>query len=185
MLKTLIRIGAVAAAFFLPSFAHGQAMPTATGAGGFQVGAGASMGKPDFGEEYIAGISIFGDYNLTQHIGLEGDVHMLNLRTPFDQAENTYEVGPRFTFRHGRFVPYGKVMIGYGSFYVQERQGNYNALVPDVSSFMYSVGGGVDITFRRHITVRAFDLEYQKWPNFLRNGLSPVVGTVGVAYRFH
>ena len=120
---------------------------------------------------------------MTSHIGVEANAHILTLHTPQDLGEDTYEAGPRFFWRKGRFVPYGKALVGYGSFIVQEIQdnpGKFNA-----TSFMYSLGGGVDIDFRHHITVRAFDLEYQKWPNFANHGLSPTIGTVGVAYRFH
>ncbi|HWB32233.1 MAG TPA: outer membrane beta-barrel protein [Acidobacteriaceae bacterium] len=183
MLKTLIRFGAFAGVLSLATFARSQAMPTATGRGQLQVGAGYTMGKPDYGDEYIGGLAFFGDFDLTQHLGIEADVHLANLHTPYDQAEDTYEVGPRFFWRKNRFTPYGKFMIGRGEFVIQEKEDNIGR--SSSGSFMYSFGGGLDINFSHHITVRAFDFEYQKWPNFEAHGLTPAMATVGVAYRFH
>jgi len=189
MLKTSIRSGAAIALsslviLFAPAV-HGQAMPTATGrGGGFQVGAGVTYGKPDFGEKWIGGVSGFADYNVLPHVGLEANVHFLTLKTPEDLGEETFEAGPRFFWRKNRFTLYGKGQIGLGRFVVQESNPFYNAGKHNSSSWMYSVGGGVDINFRHHITLRAFDLEYQSWPNCANNGLTPAIGTVGVAYRF-
>jgi len=183
MLKTLLRVGALAAFFSLPLIASSQALPTATGHGQILVGAGATMGRPDFGQDWIGGITVFADYNRWTHIGAEADAHILSLHTPEDLAEDTYEGGPRFYLRRGRYMLYGKALVGYGREIVQnlnDNPGKFNA-----SSFMYSAGGGIDIKFAHHITVRAFDFEYQSWPNFGNHGLSPAIGTVGVAYRFH
>ena len=183
MLKTSIKLGFLAGMLSIASITHAQALPTATGHGQFEVGGGATLGKPDFGQDWIGGVSVFADYNRWSHVGVEADAHILTLHTPQDLGEDTYEAGPRFFWRKGRFIPYGKALIGYGSFIVQEIQdnpGKFNA-----TSFMYSLGGGLDIDFRHHITVRAFDFEYQMWPNFANHGLSPAIGTVGVAYRFH
>jgi len=47
------------------------------------------------------------------------------------------------------------------------------------------VGAGIDIHVKRHINIRAFDFEAQKWPTFGANGLSPFAYTAGAAYVFH
>jgi hypothetical protein len=47
------------------------------------------------------------------------------------------------------------------------------------------VGGGLDIQATRRINFRAFDFEAQMWPGFAAHGLSPLSGTIGVAYVFH
>lgn len=165
--------------------AHGQALPAATARGGeIQVGGGVTYGKPDFGQDWIGGISVFGDYDLFNHVGVEANGHFTTLHTPQDLGEQTYEAGPRISFRKYRFELYGKAQIGYGRFIVQEVNGTYNAGKANASSYMYSFGGGVDFHASRRISVRVFDLEYQNWPNFLNHGLTPVLGTVGVAYRF-
>lgn len=183
MLKKLVQAGTAVAVLLLPFFAQGQALPTATGHGQIDIGGGATLGKPDFGQDWIGGVSIFGDFNRWSHVGFEADAHILTIHTPQDLGENTYEVGPRFYWRKKRFRLYGKVLLGYGQFLVQEIQdnpGKYNA-----NSFVYSLGGGLDVDLPHHLTLRAFDLEYQEWPDFLNNGLTPAIGTVGLAYRFH
>ena len=188
MLKTLVRSGALAGllslGIFLAPKVQGQALPTATGHGGFQVGGGITYGKPDFGQDWIGGITAFGDYNLWSHVGLEANAHLITLHTPQDLGEETYEAGPRVYWRKHRFNLYGKGQIGIGRFVVQQSNAFYNAGKANSTSWMYSLGGGLDIDFRRHITIRAFDFEYQEWPSFGRNGLTPAIGTVGVAYRF-
>lgn len=188
MLKTLIGGAAAGVVAFLLTgapAAQGQALPTATGhGGGLQVGAGVSYGKPDFGQDWIGGVTGFADYNIWSHVGVEANAHFLTIHTPQDLAEETYEAGPRFYWRKRRFTLYGKAQAGLGRFVVQESNAFYNAGKSNASSFMYSLGGGLDIDFRHHITVRAFDFEYQSWPSFANNGLTPTVGTVGIAYRF-
>jgi hypothetical protein len=184
MLKTLIRIGTAATVLSIASIAHSQAMPTATGhGGGIQVGGAASMGKPDFGSHWLAGISIFADYNIWSRVGLEANAHILNMHTPDDLGENTYEAGPRFYWRKKRYTMYAKAQLGVGNFLVQEIEDNPGKST--ASSFMYSIGGGVDVDFPHHITLRAFDFEYQEWPGFRNDGLTPAMGSVGLAYRFH
>jgi hypothetical protein len=49
---------------------------------------------------------------------------------------------------------------------------------------IYSLGGGVDYRATPHINIRAVDFEYQGWPGFRENGLSPYVFTFGAAYSF-
>jgi len=189
MLKTLVRYGAVSGllslTILLAPKAHGQALPTATGhSGGLQVGAGVTYAKPDFGQDWIGGITGFADYNVLSHVGIEANVHFLTLHTPLDLGEETYEAGPRVYWRKNRFTAYGKGQIGVGRFVVQESNPYYNAGKVNSTSWMYSLGGGLDIDFHHHITVRAFDFEYQEWPSFANNGLTPAIGTVGIAYRF-
>jgi hypothetical protein len=181
MLKTLLTIGSFAGVLCLSSMGHAQAMPTATAHGNLQAGGGLSLGMPDYGERNIGGATAFADFDFTPHIGVEADIHYVALVTPSDLAENSYEIGPRYVYRRGRFAPYGKVLIGLGSLVIQESQDNPGKY--DGTYFMYSFGGGLDIQVSKHIIVRAIDAEVQRWPG-LGNGLTPYVFTVGAAYRF-
>ena len=181
MLKTLMTIGSLAGVLSLTSIGYAQALPTATGHGSLQAGGGFSLAMPDYGQKNIKGISAFGDFDFTPHIGVEADIHYVALITPTDLAENTYEIGPRYVYRKGRFAPYAKVMGGLGDLVIQETEdnpGRYSG-----TYFMYSFGGGLDILVPHHIVIRAMDVEIQRWPN-LGNGLTPTVFTVGAAYRF-
>jgi hypothetical protein len=181
MLKTFMTIGALASVLSLASMARGQALPTATAGGSLQVGVGYTIAEPDYGQKSIQGVSGFADFDFGTHLGVEADVHYVAFITPLDLAENSYMIGPRIILPYGRFKLYGKILAGYGDLVVQEEQDNIGH--PSGFYFAYAGGGGIDIRATDRITVRAIDIEAQKWPNY-GNGLSPVVYTVGVAYHF-
>jgi len=161
---------------------HAQASATAERLAVVQVGAGFSFAQPDYEPKTIMGYSIYGDYDFTAHFGIEGDIHMINVITPTDIAENSYLLGPRYVFHKGRFHPYAKALLGLGVFTFQPTF----PTSPTSSSThkMYAFGGGLDFAAKRRLNVRAFDLEYQRWPGFGASGLTPLVITVGAAYNF-
>ena len=47
-----------------------------------------------------------------------------------------------------------------------------------------AVGGGVDIPWKHNLTIRAIDYEYQFWPEYLGDPLTPHGFSSGVSYRF-
>ena len=166
----------------LATWSHAQAIPAATRSGGAgQIGVGATFVSPDYAQKYAKGLSVYGDYNLLRHIGVEGDIHFGSLIAPTDIGENTFLAGPRFVYQFHRFDPYAKVLFGVGQF--QFQQGSYGA-GSSATYGVYAFGGGLDIHVTHHLNVRAFDFEYQKWPNFPANGLTPYVTTIGAAYAF-
>lgn len=180
MLKTLIAAGSFALVLSLTTSGGAQAMPTAVAKGALQIGGGYTIAKPDYGQMNIAGFSGFADFDFKSHVGLEGSVHYIAFVTPTDLAENTYMVGPRFFTHRGRLTPYGKVLFGIGDLVIQETQDNVGR--SPGADLAYSFGGGLDIVATQHLIVRAIDFEYQHW-NY-GNGLTPIVVTVGAAYRF-
>jgi opacity protein-like surface antigen len=181
MLKTFTALGLFAAMLGSASFAHAQALPTATGRGSLQAGVGVTLAEPDYGQKSIKGISGFITFDFTPHFGVEAVVHYVALVTPTDLAENTFLIGPRYVYRKGRFNPYAKLLIGRGDLVIQETNDNPGRYSGNYLAF--ALGAGLDIDITHHLVVRAIDVEYQRWPN-LGNGLSPIVATVGVAYRF-
>ncbi|HEY0162287.1 MAG TPA: outer membrane beta-barrel protein [Edaphobacter sp.] len=186
-MKRIVRITSIALFLWTAAiFSRAQAVPTATRNSQIQVGAGWSWGKPDFGPKKAQGISFYGDYDFTRHIGIEGDVHMLNIVTPTDIVENSYLIGPRYVFHFRRFQPYAKGLVGLGHFKTTFDAGSG---IPNYTTTrgIYAFGGGVDVRATRHLNVRAVDFEYQKWSSdpYFYNGLSPWVLTFGAAYRFH
>jgi len=44
-------------------------------------------------------------------------------------------------------------------------------------------GGGVDLHLNKKISIRAFDFEYQTWPNWINGTLKPYGASVGIGYR--
>lgn len=181
MLKTFVKLGSLTCLLSFTAVVHSQALPTAVGHGSLQAGVGWSVASPDYALNHIQGVTGYGDFDFTPHIGIEADIHYIALETPTDIAENTYEIGPRFVYRKGRLMPYVKAMAGLGSLVIQEWQDNPGRYSGNY--FMYSLGGGLDIRATHHINIRAIDFEAQRWPS-LGNGLTPWAATVGVAYRF-
>jgi hypothetical protein len=183
MLKTLILNGLLVGALVGTTYAHSQALPTATAAGGsLQAGLGIAYAHPDYGQKDIGGVSGWADFDFTPHLGVEAAVHYVAFDTPTDIAENTYVVGPRYHMTYGRFSPYAKVVFGIANFVVQEQQDN--PLAGNGTYLVYAFGGGVDVQATRHIIVRPIDFEYQSWPGFGKSALSPWVATIGAAWRF-
>lgn len=136
------------------------------------------MASPDYAPHKIEGVTVYGTFDFTRHWGIEGDIHKVSLITPADVGEDSYLLGPRYVFRHDRLSPYTKALLGIGRFQYQFDTAPHAAFTYKI----YSLGAGLDIKATQHINVRAIDLEYQRWPGFDGNGLTPIVGTVGVAY---
>ncbi|HMH12913.1 MAG TPA: hypothetical protein VK578_07375 [Edaphobacter sp.] len=170
----------------LAGWSHAQATPAASRLGVAQFGGGFSVAGSDcpsatiYGltngcasNSVIKGLSVYGSFDFTRHFGVTGDIHKLSLSTP---GEDSYLFGPRYVFHHNRYHPYLKVQGGVSRF-----QTIYNTAY---TYKIYAFGGGLDFQLKNHINIRAFDLEYQKWPQFPFDGISPIVGTVGVAYAF-
>jgi hypothetical protein len=165
----------------MATWAHGQAIPTASRLGSIQFGVGGTLTKPDFSTQNIGQITFYGDLDLQHHVGIEGVIHY-SVNTPADISENSYLLGARYILRYKRIDGYAKVLVGAGHFGFQT--GSY-ADPNTATYFEYVLGGGVDIHATRHINIRAFDFEYQSWPTFATSGLTPLSGTIGVAYVFH
>jgi hypothetical protein len=193
MRKSLMTIAWLAALLALPSIGWAQALPTASGMGKTQVGAAFSYAIPDFWTQpynsdpkyafqSIGGVTGYGNYDFTPHLGAAAEFHCLCLHTSLDRAELTYLVGPRIMLPYGRFILYGKALGGIRDLFIQEQQDNIG--VPSGMNIGYSIGGGLDIIYNQKIVIRAFDYESQSWPGYGTNGISPSVFSFGVAYRF-
>ncbi|HEV2618514.1 MAG TPA: outer membrane beta-barrel protein [Acidobacteriaceae bacterium] len=180
MLKTLLTIGTLAAAALsFSATGHAQALPTATAAGALQAGIGWSYALPDYGTDKIQGITAFADFDFAAKVGVEAEYHYISLITPADLGENSVLVGPRYIIPRGRYSLYAKALVGIGDIAIQEVQDNPQG---GAGTYLaYGAGGGIDYRIGRHLVARG-DFEYQHWS--YRNGLTPMVITGGIAYRF-
>lgn len=178
-LRTLI--GCFVCVLGLTPLSHAQAIPTASRVSHLQFGGGYAYARSDYGKN-IQGISVYGDYDFTRHLGIEGDLHFVNIITPGDVGEKSYLVGPRYRFHYGRFTPYAKVLFGVGQF--QYQYPTYGFHNTTYTYGAYAFGGGVDMRATRHINIRPFDFEFQRWPSFKQSGLTPIVMSFGAAYTF-
>ncbi len=170
-------IGCFTCVLGLTGWSCAQAVPTAARPGIAQIGGAGSLTSPDYSPNKVGGLAIYGTLDFTRHIGIEGDIHY-SLVTPAQVAENSYLIGPRYVFHHKHLHPYAKALFGFGRF-------NYaHATTATYTYKIYALGGGLDIRATKHINVRPIDFEYQQWPGFPANGISPLVGTIGAAYAF-
>lgn len=182
-MKRQFFVSLLACVFGLSIGAHAQAVPTASKAGTLQIGAGGTYISTDYTPEKAKGVTVYGDYDFTKHIGIEGDIHFGSIITPGDLGEDSYLLGPRFLVRRGRFTPYAKVLFGVGRLNYQPGFPGIPTSTVSYTYKIYSLGAGVDFRATSRINIRAIDVEFQKWPGY-RNGLTPIVTTIGVAYSF-
>lgn len=159
--------------------ARGQALPTATGPGGFaiRIGGGISSYQSDYSKRTLGGYTIYGDIEQTRSLTIEVEARVLRRNQEVGTHETTILVGPRLGHRTRYGTPYGKLLVGEGWFHFpyDYAEGKYLVIAP---------GAGLDIPIREsRFTVRAVDFEYQSWPNFTFGGLHPYGLSAGVLFR--
>jgi Outer membrane protein beta-barrel domain len=179
-LRRLFQTGSLFLLLSVASLCRAQAVPTAERSGIAQIGGGWSIASPDYGQRKPQGISIYGTYDFTRHWGIEGDVHRASLITPTDIGQDSYLIGPRYVLHHNRLHPYAKAMLGFGRFKYQYDYAPHTAYTYKI----YVFGGGLDMWATKHVNLRAVDFEYQRWPGYASNGLTPLVLSFGAAYSF-
>ena len=178
--------------FFAVSFAaagslHGQVAPSATERSlTVRAGAFASVFQPDYyapwGVEGTSPNRIYGpgayvDIHVSRWIQPEVEMRWLRFNAQYGVDQDTYSIGERLPIvNFHKFTPYGKFLVGLG-------HGSWltgNALV-------LSYGGGVDYRLSRRFTLRAADLEYQRWfvssPLIGDFAVKPYGVSAGMSYR--
>src|SRR6185437_4489782 len=100
----------------LGSNANAQALPTATGPGTYiALGGGLARFQSDYGKTTIRGYTFFMDVSPYWHSGLEVEARRSDY-PHFGERQSTLLVGPRWSIRTGRLVPYSKLLMGGGQF---------------------------------------------------------------------
>ena len=167
---------------------HGQASPTASSDGDLQIGAMFNIGDSDYRAQKFKGYGFYTTFDFRYHVGIEGEFHQLNEPDKADGVyERTYEIGPRYVLRHGRYNPYAKLMYGRGVFNFPNMVDSVTNTLTPTANLAYNIGAigtGLDYRVIPGMNVRA-DFEYQRWIGFPPHGLSPWVFGIGAAYRFH
>lgn len=185
----------VMALFFIGAALQARAQVTYSGEEGkrpFTVGAGFSNFSDDWGVQNPRqdGITMWVDWRLPSMprfldgLGIEFEGRDLNYATPSylpGHRMDTALGGPIYQIRRkGRIRPYGKYVMGIGSIDFPSPGSTYNH---DTRS-VFEPGGGVDVRFFSHFSVRA-EYDYQFWHAiFGPHDLNPNGITVGVVYDF-
>lgn len=183
MKKTCLLFLTLSLVTMLPSALHAQATAAATRGGVSQVGVGYTYSNEDeYPGKHLQGVTIYGTFDLNNHIGVEGDVHMDSLlKSYYDYKETSFDGGLRYVRHIHKFSPYAKGLVGFGHSSAVNSIQIVGGSTPG-SYFLFGLGGGLDYSINDKINTRA-DFEYQRWPNFPPHGLTPPLFTIGVAYR--
>lgn len=168
----------------MPSALHAQATAAATRGGIAQAGVAYTFSNEDqYPGKHLQGMTIYGTFDLNNHIGVEGNVHLASLfKSYFDYKETSYDAGLRWAQHYRKFTPYGKALVGFGHSSAINSIQIVGGSTPG-SYFLFALGAGLDYSISNKINARA-DFEYQRWPNFPPHGLTPPLFSFGAAYRF-
>lgn len=156
--------------------AHSTALRTAD----FQIGGGLTNARSDYLPNRLNGGMAYFDFDFTHHLGLEGAFHFIKDHEGSDIYEKTYEIGGRYHFTDGRFLPYAKLMYGRGVFNFAAYPGYSH---PNLAYNLIAIGGGLDYRVKAHLNARV-DFEYQRWLGFPTNSLTPALLSIGASYHF-
>lgn len=140
------------------------------------VGATASGYQVQYGQQKLAGIGGVVDLDTRRRLGIEAEGRWLFYNSPDQTQVKTWMGGARYHFSRGKFQIYGKGLIGIGQFTFpySYAQGNYLVIAP---------GAGVDYRWKRKISFRLADFEYQMWPQFTYGSMASLGVNVGVQYH--
>ncbi len=175
----------LAALLLAPAHLFSQVVAeTRGGAPPLTVGGYFSYFNTDYASNHMAGVGAFVDWMPLRNLGVEAEGRWLRFNALHDFNQDTYLIGPRYSFRRGHHLtPYAKVLMGAGeiNFPYSLAHGGYFALAP---------GAGVDYRLTRHWRARA-DYEYQLWPTAVgipgipSGMLKPNGVSVGLSYRLY
>ena len=179
----LIAVGACAV-----TGAVGQSAPAALKRPySLNVGVEASGFEADYYSDFgfntkLGGVGAYFDLNLWHGLGIEGEARWLRFHKYYNVHEDNYLIGPRMKVLHfWRAQPYVKGMVGFSNmdlgpdpFINKDDTGRFTTL---------AFGGGMDIKVTRRWSLRAIDFEYQKYPYFGNNTLTPYGASVGIGYK--
>lgn len=161
--------------------AHTQALATATGPGTYvAIGGGVSGFQTDYGHNRMGGALAYADLNPHWRVGLEGEARYLRWHSQEQVTESNYLGGLRVMLlpEPGRWQPYVKFLAGAGRITLPYGYAHGTFLA-------YAPGVGLDVALTDRLSVRAIDLEYQRWPQFSYGGLSPYGISTGLTLRLN
>ena len=154
-----------------------QVIPSAD-AGGIKIWAGgtASGFNVQYDSRKLGGLTALVDVDTNHGIGLEGEARWLEFHQLNNLHLETYSIGARYHHNVGRFQPYAKGLIGFGDF-------NFPYNYAHGRYTVYTMGGGIDYLWKRRITIRAADMEWQYWPQFTFGATSTLGLSIGARIR--
>ena len=176
-------IGCFACVLGLSTLAHAQAVPTATRSTHIQVGAGFNYARSDYGQS-IKGLTVYGDYDFVRNLGIEGDLHFVNIITPGDVGEKSYLIGPRYRFSLSPLYPLCQSTLRDRPIPISVPQLWISQHDLHVWGLCFGRGSGHACHQAPEHSGPSMWRFPESWPSFQDHGLSPIVLTFGAAYSF-
>ena len=173
----------LASAGLLSRAASGQAVASGTRTLAFDVFAGVSELKLDYGQAYKTfspGFAVGGDViRRFPHFDLLIEPRFGRTAAKAKDDTQSYFLGDfAISKKFGKFHPYGLAGIGYGKIQYAAGSGQDDSIV-------YTVGPGVQYDLPFHLAVKA-DWQYQFWSVGIETkGFNPNGITVSAVYRLH
>jgi hypothetical protein len=126
-------------------------------------------------------------YNVNSWVGVVGDFgvsHAGNLNsTGLDLTITSYLFGPRVSYRrHKKFTPFAQLLFGGA-----HQSGSLIAASPgSTNEFAMAVGGGLDVSLFRYVSLRPVQLEYLRtgFSNGINGGQNNFRFSAGIVLRF-
>jgi hypothetical protein len=165
--------------FLLTGLASAQVAPSALKSPlSLTVGGTVSAFDPDYIQNKLVGLGAYADLNIFHGIGIEGEARWQRFHETDGISQDNYLIGPRvkLPLHIWRVTPYVKGLGGFTEM-------NFGPGLESGRFTTLAFGGGVDIKVTRRWSIRPVDFEYQVWPYFGDQTLSPYGVTAGIGYR--
>jgi len=174
----IIWITVVTMSLALPS--HSQVAPAAEGGGvgRIYIFGEFSASRPNYGDQFLYGPTIGGDFQLNRWIAAEARGSLLRWGpSPFHQDFALF--GPRIQYPLRRLVPYGAFDVGvahavYPTSYT-------NGTITSSDAFAWEIIGGADYKLNHRWSLRLGEFSYGSIR--VLNGLNPKTISSGVVFR--
>lgn len=137
----------------------------------------------------MTGGFVSGEFQLSPWFGAAGEFtgeHSSKISSlGQDLTLTTFTAGPRISWTHVHFTPYGEFLLGGAhagnSYFPSGASGSSSA-----SSFAYSAGGGVDFNLTPRMSLRVIDAKYLRtsFPNGTNNVQNHLKIGAGIVIRF-
>jgi hypothetical protein len=127
-------------------------------------------------DQPLFGPGAYVDIKFRRWVQLEAEGRWLRYNRFQDIHQDNYLIGPKVPVYHflGSTV-YGKALVGFSRMDLgYGYHGNFTTV---------AFGGGLDVKLTKHISIRAFDGEYQYWPSWGNSKLLPYGASAGIGYK--
>lgn len=124
----------------------------------------------------LYGLGAYVDIGFSRWVQIEAEGRWLRLHQLYGIHQDNYLAGPRLPlYRYKKATVYGKALGGFSEMsFGYGLHGRYTTL---------AFGGGVDMKLTKRLSLRALDVEYQYWPTWGNQTLSPYGASVGLGYK--